>query len=65
LGVSESTHDGPAAAAPTAQQKATESVIDNLGVWALIAAAIAFLYMVWATVRILGLYVGGIPGVGA
>jgi len=62
--VSESTHDGPAASGPTTRQKVSESIIDNLGAWALVAAGIAFLYMVWATVRILTQYVGGIPGVG-
>jgi hypothetical protein len=54
----------PDAPAPTTRQKMTESIIDNLGAWALIAAAIALLYEVWATVRILTKYVGGIPGVG-
>lgn len=55
----------PGAPAPTARQKVTESIIDNLGAWAFIAAAIALLYMVWATLRILSIYVGTIPGVGA
>lgn len=54
----------PETPAPTVRQKMTESVIDNLGAWALIAAAIALLYEVWATLRILTKYVGGIPGVG-
>lgn len=61
----ESMQDGtPSAPAPTARQKMTESVIDSLGAWAFIAAAVALLYMVWATLRILSIYVGGIPGVG-
>lgn len=42
-----------------------ESVLDNLGVWTVVAAAIAFLYLVWATLEILGRYVGPLPKVGA
>jgi hypothetical protein len=42
----------------------TESVIDNLAAWAFIAGAIALLFEVWATLRILSKYVGGLPGVG-
>lgn len=62
--MSDTARDGPATPAPTTRQKFTESIIDNLGVWALIAAGIAFLYMVWATVRILSIYVDGLPSVG-
>ncbi len=40
-----------------------ESVFDNLPVWTVIAAAISFLYLVWATIEILSRYVGGIPKV--
>ena len=54
----------PDAKAPTTRQKMTESVLDNLGAWAVIAAAIALLFEVWATIRILTKYVGGIPGIG-
>lgn len=42
-----------------------EAVLDNLPVWAIVAAAIAFLYLVWATLEILSRYVGGIPSMGA
>lgn len=41
-----------------------ESLLDNLPVWIVLAAAIAFLYLVWATLEILGRYVGGVPKVG-
>ena len=42
-----------------------ESLLDNLSVWTVIAAAIAFLYLVWATIEILSRYVGALPKVGA
>ena len=61
----ESMQDGSAGAPPpTARQKMTESIIDNLGAWAFIAAAIALLYEVWATIRVFTRYVGNIAGVG-
>ena len=41
-----------------------ESLLDNLSAWTVIAAAIAFLYLVWATVAILSRYVGPLPKVG-
>lgn len=41
-----------------------ESLLDNLPVWTVIAAAVAFLYLVWATLEILGRYVGPLPKVG-
>jgi hypothetical protein len=41
-----------------------ESVLDNLPVWTVIAAGIAFLYLVWATLEILSRYVGHLPKVG-
>lgn len=41
-----------------------EPILDNLPAWTVIAAAIAFLYLVWATLEILSRYVGGIPSVG-
>jgi hypothetical protein len=41
-----------------------ESLLDNLSAWTVIAAAIAFLYLVWATVEILSRYVGPLPKVG-
>jgi hypothetical protein len=42
-----------------------ESLLDNLSAWTVIAAAIAFLYLVWATVEILSRYVGPLPKIGA
>jgi hypothetical protein len=41
-----------------------EALLDNLPAWTVVAAAIAFLYLVWATLEILSRYVGGIPSVG-
>jgi hypothetical protein len=41
-----------------------EAILDNLSAWTVIAAAIAFLYLVWATVEILSRYVGPLPKVG-
>jgi hypothetical protein len=40
-----------------------EGLLDNLPVWTIVAAAIAFLYLVWATLEILSRYVGGLPKV--
>ena len=36
-----------------------ESVLDNLSAWTVVAAAIALLYLVWATLEILDRYLGG------
>lgn len=41
-----------------------ETVFDNLSFWTAIAAAIGFLYLVWATFEILSRYVGHVPAVG-
>ena len=41
-----------------------EAILDNLPAWTVIAAAIAFLYLVWATIEILSHYVGPLPKVG-
>lgn len=41
-----------------------ESILDNLSIWTVVAAAIAFLYLVWATIEILSRYVGPLPKVG-
>ena len=41
-----------------------EGIFDNLSMWTVIAAAISFLYLVWATLEILSRYVGGLPKVG-
>ena len=43
----------------------TETILDNLSAWTVIAAAVAFLYLVWVTLEILGKYVGDLPKVGA
>jgi hypothetical protein len=42
----------------------TESILDNLSAWTVIAILIGLLYLVWATIVILGKYVGDIPSVG-
>jgi hypothetical protein len=57
----------PLAAAPEApaQPSVTESVLDNLSAWTVIAAAISFLYLVWVTLEVLDRYVGIIPKVGS
>ena len=43
----------------------TETVLDNLSAWTVVAAAIALLYLVWVTLEILDKYVGDLPKVGA
>lgn len=56
----------PQEAEPLAQPSRTsfiEAVLDNLPAWTVIAAAIAFLYLVWMTIEILGRYLEGIPAV--
>lgn len=40
-----------------------EAVFDNLSFWTVISAAIALLYLVWATIEILNRYVGHVPSV--
>ena len=40
-----------------------EAILDNLPAWTVVAAAIAFLYLVWATIEILNRYLHGIPSV--
>jgi hypothetical protein len=40
-----------------------ESLFDNLSFWTLASAAIGLLYLVWATIEILGRYVGHLPNV--
>jgi hypothetical protein len=42
----------------------TESVLDNLSAWTVVAAAISVLYLVWATLEVLDRYVGILPEVG-
>ena len=41
-----------------------ESVLDNLSAWTVVALLIGLLYLVWATIEILGRYVGSVPAVG-
>lgn len=43
----------------------TESILDNLSAWTVIALLIGLLYLVWATLVVLDRYVGDIPAVGA
>jgi hypothetical protein len=43
----------------------TETLLDNLSAWTVIAAAIALLYLVWVTLEILDKYVGDLPKVGS
>jgi hypothetical protein len=42
----------------------TESVLDNLSAWTVVAAAISLLYLVWVTLEVLHNYVGVVPKVG-
>jgi hypothetical protein len=42
----------------------TESILDNLSAWAVVAFVIGVLYLVWATLAVLDRYVGDIPAVG-
>jgi hypothetical protein len=43
----------------------TESVLDNLSAWTVIAAAVSFLYLVWVTLEVLDRYVRFLPKVGS
>lgn len=43
----------------------TETLLDNLSAWTVVAAAIALLFLVWVTLEILGKYVGDLPKVGS
>jgi hypothetical protein len=66
----ESPRDDPAvpvtaAPDPPPSPSMTESVLDSLGTWTVIAAAVALLYLVWVTLEILDKYVGDLPKVGA
>lgn len=56
----------PVAALPEVppQHSITESVLDNLSAWTVVAAAISLLYLVWVTLAILDKYVGILPKVG-
>lgn len=58
--------DTPPPTEPLAQPPRTrfiEAVLDNLPAWTVVAAAIAFLYLIWATIEILGRYLEGLPSV--
>lgn len=58
--------DRPAPTEPLVQPPRTsfvEAVLDSLPAWTVIAAAIAFLYLVWMTIEILGRYLEVIPSV--
>jgi hypothetical protein len=57
----------PIAAVPEIPPKhsLTETVLDNLSAWTVIAAAVALLYLVWVTLEVLDKYVGDLPKVGA
>jgi len=49
---------------PQARTNLTESILDNLSAWTVVALLIGLLYLVWATLEILGKYLGGIPSIG-
>ena len=57
----------PVAALPEVppRHSMSESVLDNLSAWTVIAAAISLLYLVWVTLEILDKYVGILPKVGS
>lgn len=42
----------------------TESILDNLSAWTVVALLIGLLYLVWATLAILDKYIGELPSVG-
>lgn len=48
-----------------ADTRFTESILDNLSGWAVVALLIGVLYLVWATLEVLSKYVGDLPSVGA
>lgn len=48
-----------------ARTRLTEAILDNLPLWTIVALAIGFLYLVWATLDVLGRYIGDLPSVGA
>lgn len=50
---------------PEAGAPLTESILDNLSAWTVVALVVGVLYLVWATLVILDRYVGDIPSVGA
>ena len=48
-----------------AKTRFTESILDNLSAWTVVALVIGLLYLVWATLAILDKYVGDVPAIGA
>lgn len=63
--VSES--DAPTASSDAVESSRTrlvESIFDNLMLWTVLAAAISFLFLVWATLDVLSRYIGWFPKVG-
>lgn len=59
------TEPAPGAAVREQRTRLVESLLDNLSAWTVVALTIAVLYLVWATLEILGRYVGDVPSVGA
>lgn len=57
--------DPPAADEPGGDTRLTESILDNLSAWTVVALLIGVLYLVWATLEILSKYIGSLPSVGA
>ena len=55
--------DGGQPASAPRRPSITEAVLDNLPVWTVVAAAITLLYLVWATIDVLNVFAGGLPGV--
>jgi hypothetical protein len=51
----------PAGDIEGARRTLVEAILDNLAAWAFVALAIAALFMVWATLRIVDVYVGDLP----
>lgn len=49
--------------AEAARRTLVEAILDNLPAWTVVAMTIGLLYLVWATLDILTLYVGDVPKV--
>ena len=56
--------EGPEETGEGPRTNLIEAIFDNLSMWTVLAAAISFLYLVWATLDVLSRYVGGVPKVG-
>lgn len=56
----------PASGTPADPERTStlEAILDSLTGWAVVALVIGLLYLVWATVEILGRYMGDLPAVG-